>query len=111
MRLLQASFGEPFDISASADSLCADEEGVESDLTGKCELRTVKNGELMAISDQIDFEFIRTATPRWPDMMAIYVPQRKVLFSSKLFSAHVVSQLAEFKAEKVFKDLFHILGA
>lgn len=32
---------------------------------------------------------IATPTPRWPDLMVVYDPASKVVFTSKLYSAHV----------------------
>ena len=74
-----------------------DNEGTESDIYNKCTLMAAPIGGSIKIAENMDFEFIRTATPRWPDMLAIYIPQRKILFSSELFSAHVASELTEVK--------------
>jgi len=40
------------------------------------------------VSDTALLQPILTPTPRWPDMMCLYDPQSRLLFSSKLFSAH-----------------------
>lgn len=32
---------------------------------------------------------IHTPTPRWPDLLCVYNPSSRLLFTSKLFSAHV----------------------
>jgi len=102
IRLINPDGSNPVEIYASAAAVrllqaSLDEDGMESDLHGKYELKTIQVTESMKISDQMEFEFVRTATPRWPDMLTIYIPQRKLLFSSKLFSAHVAPQLAEVK--------------
>lgn len=34
---------------------------------------------------------VLTPTPRWPDLMVAYLPSERILFSSKLFSAHVAA--------------------
>ena len=84
------------------DLWCLDDAGTDSDVKDKCTIRSVVMGKPMKLGDQgLELEFVRTATPRWPDMMAIYVPQHRILFSSKLFSAHVASQLAEVKVGSV----------
>ena len=74
-----------------------DDEGTESDMHNKCTLMPAPIGGSIKITENMDFQFIRTATPRWPDMLAVYIPQRKILFSSELFSAHVASELTEVK--------------
>lgn len=33
-------------------------------------------------------------TPRWPDLLIAYYPQDRLLFSSKLFAAHVSPDIA-----------------
>lgn len=35
-----------------------------------------------------ELAFIPIPTPRWPDLLCTYDPQKKKLFSSKFFSAH-----------------------
>lgn len=34
-------------------------------------------------------KFIPTPTPRWPDLLCVYHASSQLLFTSKLFSAHV----------------------
>jgi len=72
----------------------AEEEG---EVQAKCSLEAIPVGDTIKISDSLNFEFIRTATPRWPDMVNIYLPERRIMFSSKLFSAHVAAILTEVK--------------
>lgn len=34
-------------------------------------------------------QLVPSPTPRWPDLLVAYMPSERLLFSSKLFSAHV----------------------
>jgi flavorubredoxin len=40
---------------------------------------------------------VLTPTPRWPDLMCLYDGDQKVMFTSKLFGAHVAPALAGSK--------------
>jgi hypothetical protein len=43
---------------------------------------------------------VLTPTPRWPDLICLYDADQKVMFTSKLFSAHVAPALAGTKVRK-----------
>ncbi|KAI8477430.1 MAG: flavodoxin-like protein [Monoraphidium minutum] len=43
-------------------------------------------------------KLICTPTPRWPDLMVVYDPVSKVVFTSKLYSAHVAPSLVSDEA-------------
>lgn len=86
----------PVKVFASSAALRLLEEDAE--ISQNCELkRAARDSTLELEASGLSLEFIRIATPRWPDMLAIYIPQKRILFSSKLFSAHVAPQLTEIK--------------
>ncbi|MCO5578939.1 hypothetical protein L7F22_032789 [Adiantum nelumboides] len=56
-----------------------------------CKLRTIRSGDHIDLGEGHNLEFILTPTPRWPDGMCTYDPATQLLFTHKLFSAHVCS--------------------
>lgn len=52
-------------------------------------LRVVRSGDHLDLGEGHNLEFILTSTPRWPDGMCTYDPMTRLLFTHKLFSAHV----------------------
>lgn len=52
-------------------------------------LRTIRSGDQLDLGDGHKLEFILTPTPRWPDGMCTYDPETQLLFTQKIFSAHV----------------------
>lgn len=59
-------------------------------LRGKTyELRIIRTGQRLDLGDGHKLEFILTPTPRWPDGMCTYDPATQLLFTQKMFSAHV----------------------
>lgn len=54
-------------------------------------LRAVRSGDYLDLGNGHKLEFILTPTPRWPDGMCTYDPATQLLFTHKLFSAHVCS--------------------
>ena len=44
-------------------------------------------------------QLLPVPTPRWPDLLCVYSPEDNLLFSSKLFSAHVAPSLAGTSGE------------
>ncbi|KAI5056678.1 hypothetical protein GOP47_0028496 [Adiantum capillus-veneris] len=56
-----------------------------------CKLRTIRSGDHLNLGEGHNLEFILTPTPRWPDGMCTYDPATQLLFTHKLFSAHVCS--------------------
>ncbi|GMH33349.1 hypothetical protein BSKO_01183 [Bryopsis sp. KO-2023] len=57
-------------------------------LLESCTLTVASPGSVLDLGDGKQLEFIRTATARWPDLLAVYLPSSKTLFSSKFFSGH-----------------------
>lgn len=55
----------------------------------RARLRTVRGSDVLSLGFGHDLRFILTPTPRWPGEMSVYDPASQLLFSSKLFSAHV----------------------
>lgn len=49
------------------------------------------------ITEAYSLTALPTPTPRWPDAMCIIDPASKVVFTSKLFSAHVAPGLLNAK--------------
>lgn len=60
----------------------------------------VKGGEVCSIpiTESYSLKAVLTPTPRWPDAMCVVDPLSKVVFTSKLFSAHVAPGLLNAKA-------------
>ncbi|BBM97221.1 protein MpFLV1 [Marchantia polymorpha subsp. ruderalis] len=54
-------------------------------------LKTVRAGDVLDLGGH-ELQFILTPTPRWPDGMCSYDPSTQLLFSQKLFSAHVCEE-------------------
>lgn len=64
------------------------------DLLSGLDVIVVKSGdEQIDITDKYSLEATLTPTPRWPDLMCVFEPKSKVMFTSKLFSAHVSPEL------------------
>lgn len=63
----------------------------ESLLKSTVELRVVRSGDFLDLGQGHKLEFILTPTPRWPDGMCTYDPATQLVFTHKLFSAHVCS--------------------
>jgi flavorubredoxin len=57
-----------------------------------------KGGESrIPITEAYSLTALPTPTPRWPDAMCVIDPVSRVVFTSKLFSAHVAPSLIEPK--------------
>eukprot|EP00775_Hariotina_reticulata_P010362 gene10362-10520_t len=73
------------------------EKGLADLLTPDCQVEwvVVKGGGefVVPITDSYSLTAVLTPTPRWPDAMCIIDPISKVVFTSKLFSAHVAPDL------------------
>ncbi|MBD2577084.1 diflavin flavoprotein [Oscillatoria sp. FACHB-1406] len=52
-------------------------------------IKVVKGDETLDLGQGHNLEFILTPNPRWPDRMCTYDPKTKILFTDKLFGAHV----------------------
>jgi flavorubredoxin/flavin reductase (DIM6/NTAB) family NADH-FMN oxidoreductase RutF len=52
-------------------------------------IKTIKGDETLDLGQGHNLEFILTPSPRWPDQMCTYDPKTQILFTDKLFGAHV----------------------
>ncbi len=52
-------------------------------------VEVVKNDDPLVISAGLTLQPLLIPTPRWPDLMAVYEPTSKLLFSSEMFAAHI----------------------
>ncbi len=52
-------------------------------------LYLVRSGDFLDLGQGHRLEFSRVPTPRWPDGLCTYDPATQILFSDKLFSAHI----------------------
>jgi flavorubredoxin/flavin reductase (DIM6/NTAB) family NADH-FMN oxidoreductase RutF len=55
-------------------------------------LKTIKGDETLNLGGGHNLEFILTPSPRWPDRVCTYDPKTQILFSDKLFGAHVCGE-------------------
>lgn len=70
----------------------------------RARLRTVRGSDVLSLGYGHDLRFVITPTPRWPDEMCVYDPASQLLFSSKLFSAHVGEPEADAGVLSDFDD-------
>jgi flavorubredoxin/flavin reductase (DIM6/NTAB) family NADH-FMN oxidoreductase RutF len=52
-------------------------------------IEVVRGDETLDLGQGHHLQFIPTQTPRWPDALCTYDPQTEILFTDKLFGAHV----------------------
>jgi flavorubredoxin len=52
-------------------------------------LIAARSGESLEVGGETRLKLIPCPTPRWPDLLVVYSPAERLLFTSKLFSAHV----------------------
>ncbi len=52
----------------------------------------VRGEETLDLGDGHQLQFIPIPTPRWPDAMATYDPASRILYTDKLFGAHVCDE-------------------
>ncbi|MGD1943469.1 MAG: flavin reductase [Leptolyngbyaceae cyanobacterium] len=55
-------------------------------------LQTVRSGDSLDLGQGHRLEFITVPTPRWPDGLCTYDPATQILYSDKLFGAHICSE-------------------
>lgn len=58
-------------------------------ITWEDSLYPVRSGDVLELGQGHRLEFSRVPTPRWPDGLCTYDPATQILFSDKLFSAHI----------------------
>ncbi|MFP4134348.1 MAG: diflavin flavoprotein [Halothece sp.] len=54
--------------------------------------RVIKGEETLDLGKGHHLEFLLTPTPRWSDQLCTYDPKTKILFTDKLFGAHVCGE-------------------
>lgn len=60
-----------------------------ADLLAVFEMNVVRQGDTLDLGGGHVLQFILTPTPRWPDGLTTYDPKSQLLFTNKLFSAHI----------------------
>lgn len=64
----------------------------------------VKGEETLDIGKGHHLEFIPTPSPRWPDQLCTYDPQTKILFTDKLFGAHICGDQVFDEGWTIFQE-------
>lgn len=64
-----------------------DDEGAA--LLTSLNLVAARSGESLEVGREAKLKLIPCPTPRWPDLLVVYSPTDRLVFTSKLFSAHV----------------------
>ena len=64
-----------------------EEEG--ADILTSVEVSAAKAGASLEVGRNGLLQLVPSPTPRWPDLLMAYMPSERLLFTSKLFSAHV----------------------
>jgi flavorubredoxin/flavin reductase (DIM6/NTAB) family NADH-FMN oxidoreductase RutF len=74
-------------------------------LLSNCDLKVlvVREEEILDLGQGHQLQFISTPSPRWPDRLCTYDPQTEILFTDKLFGAHVCD-------DQVFDEKWHFLA-
>jgi len=59
-----------------------------------CQLKilVVRGEETLDLGQGHQLQFISTPSPRWPDRLCTYDPQTEILFTDKLFGAHICGE-------------------
>jgi len=81
--------------NASAVSAHADEAvelGIQYAADRTLKLRIVRDGDRLDLGDGHDLQFFFVPTPRLPDALITYDPATHILFSDKLFGAHICGE-------------------
>lgn len=67
-------------------------------------IKVVRGEETLDLGQGHRLQFIPTPSPRWPDLLCTYDPQTQVLFTDKLFGAHVCSDQVFDEGWQVFAE-------
>lgn len=82
--------GSPIEIFCSNPAAQQLKGALPGDSLGKhYNINVVKGNDCLDLGGGHKLQFLLTPTPRWPDGMCIYDPANQLLFTNKLFSAHV----------------------
>jgi hypothetical protein len=77
-------------VCASASwSVHAGKDGDDAALLSGVSLNVAKPGATLELAPDHSLRFLPAPTPRWPDLLTVYSDADRLLFTSKLFSAHV----------------------
>ncbi len=78
-------------IKQYANGLCSSEGKEEegADILSSVEVFAAKAGESLEVGRNGLLQLVPSPTPRWPDLLMAYMPSERLLFTSKMFSAHV----------------------
>jgi flavorubredoxin len=87
-------------LSAHADE--AMELGIEYGGDRQMKLRIMRDGDKLDLGNQHELQFFFVPTPRLPDALVTYDPTTRILFTDKLFGAHICGE-AVF--DELWKDL------
>lgn len=60
-----------------------------ADILSSVDIFAAKAGDSLEVGTQGLLQLVPSPTPRWPDLLVAYMPSERLLFTSKLFSAHV----------------------
>ena len=60
-----------------------------ADILSSVDICAAKAGDSLEVGTQGLLQLVPSPTPRWPDLLVAYMPSERLLFTSKLFSAHV----------------------
>lgn len=66
--------------------------GIQVDEERTLELHVVRDEEVLDLGEGHELQFRFVPTPRHPDALAVYDPKSRILFTDKLFGAHVCGE-------------------
>ncbi|WP_017326080.1 diflavin flavoprotein [Synechococcus sp. PCC 7336] len=76
----------------------------KEEFTAEVNIRAVKRGDILDLGQGHRLEFCPIPTPKWPDGMATYDPATQILFTDKLFGAHVCGDQVWDEGWKVYES-------
>ncbi len=86
------------------DAKCKDALAMHHDVSG-WKFKIVKDGDTLSLGKR-SFVFVETPMAHWPESMATYVPEEKLLFSMDAFGQHYASS-NRFDDEEPFEDIMY----
>jgi len=89
---LRAFFADqPPSVFAAREEEAADL-GIEYGANHRFKLHVVRDEEPLDLGDGHELKFFFVPTPRWPDALCTYDPATRILYTDKLFGAHVCDE-------------------
>jgi flavorubredoxin/flavin reductase (DIM6/NTAB) family NADH-FMN oxidoreductase RutF len=70
----------------------------------KINLKVIKAEETLDLGAEHQLQFILAPTPRWPDGLLTYDPATQILFSDKLFGAHVCGDQVFDEGWEIYRE-------